>query len=85
MTAGDSTIINFAVQLGKPKYRFVAGIAVLAALGGFLFGFDTGVVAARNRISRRRYTSARSASPGWWARCCWARSAGRPPPGIRPD
>lgn len=37
-------MISFAGQLVKPKYRFVAGIAVLAAIGGFLFGFDTGVV-----------------------------------------
>ena len=42
--ASDASVINFAVQLGKPKNRFVAGIAVLAGLGGFLFGFDTGVV-----------------------------------------
>jgi MFS family permease len=42
--ASDTSVINFAVQLGKPKNRFVAWIAVLAGLGGFLFGFDTGVV-----------------------------------------
>jgi len=31
-------------QLGQREDRFLAWIAVLAALGGFLFGFDTGVV-----------------------------------------
>jgi hypothetical protein len=28
--ASGTSVINFAVQLGKPKNRFVAGIAVLA-------------------------------------------------------
>lgn len=37
-------MISFLAQLAKPKYRFVGWIALLAAIGGFLFGFDTGVV-----------------------------------------
>ncbi len=37
-------MLTFATQLARPKHRFVAWIAALAALGGFLFGFDTGVV-----------------------------------------
>ncbi|HET6966452.1 MAG TPA: sugar porter family MFS transporter [Acidimicrobiales bacterium] len=37
-------MLTFATQLAQPKHRFVAWIAALAALGGFLFGFDTGVV-----------------------------------------
>lgn len=44
MADSDTRIIDFAAQLTKPKNRFVAGIALLAGLGGFLFGFDTGVV-----------------------------------------
>ncbi|MDA8296180.1 MAG: sugar porter family MFS transporter [Actinomycetota bacterium] len=37
-------MISFVRELARPKNRYVAGIAVLAAIGGFLFGFDTGVV-----------------------------------------
>lgn len=37
-------MFTFVIQLTKRENRFVAWIAVLAALGGFLFGFDTGVV-----------------------------------------
>lgn len=37
-------MFSFLLELRKPQNRFVAWIAVLAALGGFLFGFDTGVV-----------------------------------------
>ena len=37
-------MLGLVMQRSQPKYRFVAWIAVLAALGGFLFGFDTGVV-----------------------------------------
>lgn len=37
-------MISFLKELSKQENRFVAGIALLAALGGFLFGFDTGVV-----------------------------------------
>lgn len=45
MADTDTTqLIGFARQIVKPANRFVAGIALLAALGGFLFGFDTGVV-----------------------------------------
>lgn len=53
--ASDASVFDFAVQLGKPKNRFVAGIALLAGLGGFLFGFDTGVAAGRP-AGRRRLT-----------------------------
>ncbi|MGH9110386.1 MAG: hypothetical protein ACRDY3_13185 [Acidimicrobiales bacterium] len=35
---------DFLVEIFKSGNRFVTGIALLAALGGFLFGFDTGVV-----------------------------------------
>lgn len=44
MADSSASIAGFARELVKPKNRFVAGIALLAALGGFLFGFDTGVV-----------------------------------------
>ncbi|HTW09268.1 MAG TPA: sugar porter family MFS transporter [Acidimicrobiales bacterium] len=37
-------LFSFVKQLTKEENRFVAWIAALAALGGFLFGFDTGVV-----------------------------------------
>jgi sugar porter (SP) family MFS transporter len=37
-------MFSFVKQLSRPENRFVAWIAGLAALGGFLFGFDTGVV-----------------------------------------
>lgn len=37
-------MFTFVRELRQPGNRFVAGIALLAALGGFLFGFDTGVV-----------------------------------------
>jgi sugar porter (SP) family MFS transporter len=35
---------EFLVEIFRTDNRFVTGIALLAALGGFLFGFDTGVV-----------------------------------------
>jgi sugar porter (SP) family MFS transporter len=37
-------MLSFLKELAKPQHRYVAWIAVLAALGGFLFGFDTGVI-----------------------------------------
>ncbi len=37
-------MLSFVKALTKPENRYVAYIALLAALGGFLFGFDTGVV-----------------------------------------
>ncbi len=37
-------MLTFIKELGKRENRYVAWIAALAALGGFLFGFDTGVV-----------------------------------------
>lgn len=37
-------MFSFVRQLASSENRYVAWIAVLAGLGGFLFGFDTGVV-----------------------------------------
>lgn len=37
-------MFTFVKALTKPENRYVGYIALLAALGGFLFGFDTGVV-----------------------------------------
>jgi sugar porter (SP) family MFS transporter len=37
-------MLFFVKALAKPENRYVAWIAALATLGGFLFGFDTGVV-----------------------------------------
>lgn len=44
MADEDVSILSFGRALVQRGNRFVAGIALLAGLGGFLFGFDTGVV-----------------------------------------
>ncbi|HEY2655571.1 MAG TPA: MFS transporter [Solirubrobacteraceae bacterium] len=36
--------MDFIRQVTAPRNRFVLRISLLAALGGFLFGYDTGVV-----------------------------------------
>ncbi|MGH8979895.1 MAG: sugar porter family MFS transporter [Acidimicrobiales bacterium] len=43
-SSGPRIVPEFLVEIFSRKNRFVTGIALLAALGGMLFGFDTGVV-----------------------------------------
>ncbi len=45
LQSGGSRIIpRFIMEIFRSDNRFVTGIALLAALGGMLFGFDTGIV-----------------------------------------
>jgi sugar porter (SP) family MFS transporter len=43
-SSGSRLVPEFLVEIVGSKNRFVTGIALLATLGGLLFGFDTGVV-----------------------------------------
>ncbi|MGH9045415.1 MAG: sugar porter family MFS transporter, partial [Acidimicrobiales bacterium] len=43
-TTTRHVVPEFLIEIVKSGNRFVFGITLLAALGGFLFGFDTGVI-----------------------------------------
>lgn len=58
--------LRFAVS---GRNRFVTGIAALAALGGFLFGYDTGVIGqALPPYITEDMHPAPSRPPGSWRR-----------------
>ena len=53
MAEESTSGFQFLKYAASGRNRFVTGIALLAALGGFLFGYDTGVISGRCCSSRR--------------------------------
>ena len=60
--------------VGKVNMRYVAFVAVVAAVGGFLFGYDTAVISRTidTVAASSRWTRSRKA--GMWAVLWWAAS-----------
>ena len=46
---------SFAREALAGRNRSVSGIAIIAALAGLLFGFDTGVISVAQLFAHRRY------------------------------
>ena len=64
---------------------FIILISCVATIGGFLFGFDSGVINGTvDGLQDRPSTPTRSAPASTWPPCCWAARWARSSPGAWP-
>src|SRR5689334_10648877 len=61
-TQQSTSGVAFLKFAASGRNRFVTGIAVLAALGGFLFGYDTGIIGQALPHIQKQFHPSTSAS-----------------------